>query len=277
MISFDFEYYRPDDIKEAAEVYAQLQKDGKNPLYFSGGTEVITMARKGTLKFDALIDLKNIKEMNGYREDEDGIYFGANMTLNEAAEAKVFPFIGEVVRTIGDHTIRNRITLGGNICGRLPYREALLPFLLYDAQVYIAGINGKKALPLNEAFNKRLSLSAGEFVVGFKVAGKFKNSKYQSIRKVRTSEIDYPLLHIASIKDEEGIKIAVSGLCAFPFRSYELEKYVNGTPNTVEIINNVYRFIPAPVKEDNLATAEYRKALFEMSLEKILEKWGEVK
>ena len=53
MISFDFEYYRPDDIKEAAEVYAQLQKDGKNPLYFSGGTEVITMARKGTLKFDA--------------------------------------------------------------------------------------------------------------------------------------------------------------------------------------------------------------------------------
>ncbi|NLM44232.1 MAG: xanthine dehydrogenase [Clostridiales bacterium] len=275
MISFDFEYYRPDSIKEATDVYAQLHEEGKSPLYFSGGTEVITMARKGALKFDALIDLKNIEEMNVYRKDEDGIYFGANMTLNEAAEMKDFPLIREVVRTIGDHTIRNRITLGGNICGRLPYREALLPFLLYDAQVYIAGINGIKALSINEAFNKRLVLSKGEFVIGFKVKESFMDTKYLNIRKVKTSEIDYPLFHIASIKDEEGIKIAVSGLCAYPFRSYELDKHINCNSEPDEIINNVYQFIPGTIKEDNIASAEYRKALFELNLEKILEKWGE--
>jgi len=275
MLSFDFEYYRPDTIEEAVDIYKELEIMKKQPLYFSGGTEVVSMARKGVLKFDALIDLKNIKEIKDYFVNEEEIYFGANMTLNEAAEQKEFPLLSRVVETIADHTVRNRITLGGNICGRLGYREAVLPLLLVDAEVCIAGAEGVKTLSMEEAFDKRLKLSSGEFAAGFKV----KKSRYSldgiSIRKVRTTDVDYPLLHVAAMKDEKGIKLAVSGLCPYPFRAKALEQYLNDIEGSDWDIKRIYEYLPAQVKDDNIASSEYRKAVFEKSIEKLLRKRGE--
>lgn len=275
MLSFDFEYYRPDTIEEAVEVYKELEIMKKQPLYFSGGTEVVSMARKGVLKFNALIDLKNIKEMRDYVPNEEEIYFGANMTLNEAAEQESFPLLSRVVETIADHTVRNRITLGGNICGRLGYREAVLPFLLVDAEVCIAGAEGVKTLSMEAAFDKRLMLSSGEFVTGFKVKKSGSSLDGSSIRKVRTADVDYPLLQIAAMKDERGIKLAISGLCPYPFRSKALEQYLNDVEGSDWDIKGIYKLLPAAVKDDHIASSEYRKAVFEKSIEKLMRKWGE--
>mgnify|MGYP001194034941 CR=1 FL=1 len=275
MLSFDFEYYRPDTIEEAIGIYKELERIKKQSLYFSGGTEVVSMARKGVLKFDALIDLKGIKEMKDYASNEEEIYFGANMTLNEVAEQDSFPLLKQVVETIADHTVRNRITLGGNICGRLGYREAVLPFLLVDAEVCIAGAEGVKTLAMEKAFDRRLKLSSGEFVTGFKVKSSGSSLGGISIRKVRTTDVDYPLLHIAAMEDEKGIKLAVSGLCPYPFRSKALEQYLNDIEGSDWDIKSIYELLPSQVKDDNIASSEYRKAVFEKSIEKLLRKRGE--
>lgn len=275
MLSFDFEYYRPDTIEEAAEIYKELKRMEKQPLYFSGGTEVVSMARKGVLKFNALIDLKNIKEMRDYVPNEEEIYFGANMTLNEVTEQESFLLLSRVVETIADHTVRNRITLGGNICGRLGYREAVLPFLLVDAEVCIAGAEGVKTLSMEAAFDKRLMLSSGEFVTGFKVRKSGSSLDGISIRKVRTTDVDYPLLHIASMKDERGIKLAISGLCPYPFRAKALEQYLNDVEGSDWDIKGIYKLLPAAVKDDHIASSEYRKTVFEKNIEKLMRKWGE--
>lgn len=275
MINFDFEYYKPDTIEEAVQCFAALTKEKKQPLYISGGTEVISMARKGVLKFGALIDLKNIKEMNEYNEGEDNLYYGANMTLNKAAEKGSFPLLGSAAKTIADHTIRNRITLGGNICGRLAFREAVLPFLLVDAQVVIAGAYGLKELPIMEAFDKRMVLSPGEFLAGLKVDSKAVKMESINIRKEKTVEIDYPVLHIASVKAKEGIRLAISGLCPFPFRAKEAENYINNIKHSNSDMKGIYQYLPSAVKDDHIGSAEYRKALFEQALQKIMKKWGE--
>jgi len=44
--------------------------------------------------------------MNQYEADEDEVYFGANMTLNDVVEKEDFPLLSRVTAAIADHTIR---------------------------------------------------------------------------------------------------------------------------------------------------------------------------
>jgi xanthine dehydrogenase molybdenum-binding subunit len=62
MIEFDFEYYRPSTIEEAVGLYHTLHTSGKMPIYYSGGTEIITLARSGQIMMGAVIDIKGISE-----------------------------------------------------------------------------------------------------------------------------------------------------------------------------------------------------------------------
>ncbi|RST72991.1 hypothetical protein D4T97_013970 [Siminovitchia acidinfaciens] len=58
MIPFDFEYYRPDSLDGAIELFHTL--DDKKTEIFCGGTEFITFARNNQLTADAVIDIKCI-------------------------------------------------------------------------------------------------------------------------------------------------------------------------------------------------------------------------
>ena len=49
MIAFDFEYYKPSSMAEAIETFNMFREQGKNVMYFSGGTEIITFARVNKL------------------------------------------------------------------------------------------------------------------------------------------------------------------------------------------------------------------------------------
>jgi len=60
MIPFDFEYYLPGNAAEAVTLYSELAESGRKPLYYAGGTEVITFCRRQVIAPAALIDLKAI-------------------------------------------------------------------------------------------------------------------------------------------------------------------------------------------------------------------------
>ena len=62
MVPFDFAYYRPQSIAEATALFAALERDGKRPLYYGGGTEIITLSRLNLVRTAAVIDIKSIPE-----------------------------------------------------------------------------------------------------------------------------------------------------------------------------------------------------------------------
>ncbi|MBM4236775.1 MAG: xanthine dehydrogenase, partial [Firmicutes bacterium] len=130
MIPFDFDYYLPQTAEEAVTLFTRLELDEKKPIYYAGGTEIITFCRQQTITPGALIDLKNIPETTVFEKVNDQLVIGANLSLSRIAEENHYPLLSVVVKKIADRTVRNRLTIGGNICGRLPYREALLPLLL---------------------------------------------------------------------------------------------------------------------------------------------------
>lgn len=58
MLPYNFDYYKPQSIKEAIELYQLLKLQEKKPMYYGGGTEVLTLGRLNFIYTDAIIDLK---------------------------------------------------------------------------------------------------------------------------------------------------------------------------------------------------------------------------
>jgi CO/xanthine dehydrogenase FAD-binding subunit len=277
MIPFDFEYYRPDTIKEAADAFRELDALGKRPVYYGGGSELISMARVGNLTFGAVVDIKNIPECRGLDFDGENLHLGAGLTLAEIAESKKFPLMEKAAGRVADHTMQCKITLGGNIAGNIIYRETVLPLLLADAKLLMAGSNGTAEYELESLFHERLMLPAGEFLVSVSVGANFLNAPYFHFKKTKNEKIDYPVLTAAGCKTNGLIRIAFSGLAAYPFRDKGIERILNDmNMNEQDKIDMAAASLSGVVMADTNGSAEYRSYVLKNTLSNILETMKDV-
>lgn len=209
MISFDFDYYKPDSVEEAVQTYFNLSGQGKNVIYYAGGTEIISRARLNQMRFNAVIDIKGIPECNTFGFQNNKLIIGAAVTLTKISDSQFFPFLCAICRRSANHTARDKITLGGNICGKTPYKQALLPLLSSDCEVIIAGKNGMKTLPIRQVFNNELKLNKGELLVQIMVDKKYTDLPYANITKIKQENVslDYRTLVTRNSSNEQFEKV----------------------------------------------------------------------
>lgn len=259
MISYDFHYVRPTSIVEAIELCEAFDHDGKNPVYFSGGTEIITLGRLNEVQTGAVIDIKSIPECNRFEFEANTLVIGATKTLTDIEEINHFPLLSKTVSEIADRTARNKITVGGNICGQIFYREAVLPFLLTDSEVIIGSKDGPRTQAIKDIFKEKLQLNRGEFLVQLKTKRMFLDQPFLSIKRRRQWDTGYPLITVAALKVEEKVRIAISGLTSYPFRSPELEDALNAPNQSLERrIDAAIRSLHVDVLDDSEGSNRYR-------------------
>ncbi|XJZ28813.1 FAD binding domain-containing protein [Bacillota bacterium Lsc_1132] len=259
MLPFDFEYYKPVSVKEAVELFQRLDLQGKQPMYFSGGTELITLGRINLTYTEAVIDIKEIREMHAVERSDDELVLGAALPLTRIAELNPFPLLSHVANEIADHTAREKITLGGNVCARIFYREAALPFLLGGSQVVIAGSEGLKRASFNELFSEQLQLGRGELLVQFITDKNWIEAPFFAVKRRQQWNTGYPLITIATVKIGGKLRVAISGFCPFPFRSVEAETILNHRGLSVaERVKGALEVLPGSVLDDIEGSADYR-------------------
>ncbi|MDV2684046.1 xanthine dehydrogenase family protein subunit M [Alkalihalophilus lindianensis] len=272
MISFDFEYYKPTSINEATQLFQSLVEQGKEPIYFSGGTEVITLGRINQIQTDAVIDIKGIPECMILKKDEKKVTLGAAQSLNKIHEMQFFPFLNKAIVEIADHTARNKITLGGNICANIIYRETVLPLLLTNSEVVIASPNGLKQVPLQGVFHQKLNLEKGEFLVQVTTEQSEIDCPFVCVKKRRQWDVGYPLITTAALKKEGYIKVAFSGLSDFPIYDPMIEKSLNNKQlSKEERVEQALQQIFVPILDDVNGSAEYRLFVLKNTLLDVLD------
>lgn len=276
MIAKDIEYHQANTMNEAIELFHQLEQNGKSPVYFNGGTEIITMLRIHEIynKTKALINIKNIPECNKFDFQGDNLIIGASITLATIEENNDFPLLSKNCGRIADHTSREKITIAGNICGKIPYKEAILPLLLADATLKIANKSGLQEVPLQQVFNQEIDLESGSFIVQIAIKRNYVNAPFVAKKVTKIGRIGYPVLTVNGLQTEEKIRFAFSGLCAFPFRSQTIENILNDADiNMDEKITAVLQALPAPILDDAHGSSAYRKFVLTYLLEESLAKW----
>ena len=270
MIPFDFDYYRPDSLKEAYECYQSLSLMNKRPMYYGGGTEIISMARVKSIEFDSVIDLKAIPQCNTLEISNGNFVIGAAQTLTNIAEYNAFPLLSKTVKRIADHTIQDKLTIGGNIAGTIKYREASLPLMISNCKLQVMTVNGITDMPFNQIFDGRLKLEPGDFLVSILIGQDQLNCPYSHVKKTRNEKIDYPLISMASMKDGSTIKAAITGYgekpCLLP------EKILNHKSYSVDQkIKKIITQIHSECKSDLSGSREYREFVLQNMLQELLE------
>jgi len=152
MLLREVEYARPASVQEAVRLLSE--KEGARAL--AGGQTLVNVMKARAASPDFLVDLNRLEELKGIDLGSDGtVSIGAMVTYTElmgSAEARARPILGEVCAQIADVQVRNRGTVGGNVCSNDPTNH--LPPLLVSlgATMHITGQNGERSVPAAEFF-----------------------------------------------------------------------------------------------------------------------------
>ena len=88
----------------------------------AGGTDLLSLMKDDVVHPRRVVNIKQIKEMNGVAPGPKGLRIGALTTLGELADnvnvVKDYPALAEAINDAASPQIRNMATLGGNICQR---------------------------------------------------------------------------------------------------------------------------------------------------------------
>lgn len=152
MLLREVEYAKPASVSEALELLTA--HDGARAL--AGGQTLINVMKARAASPDVLVDLGGLEELKGIELGADGtLSIGPMTTYTElmgSAEAKARPILGEVAATIADVQVRNRGTIGGNVCSNDPTNHLPPLLVAVGAQFTVAGQGGERVVPAEEFF-----------------------------------------------------------------------------------------------------------------------------
>jgi 4-hydroxybenzoyl-CoA reductase subunit beta len=112
----EFQLARPRTLPDALAYLS----DHASIRVLAGGTDLLPSMRQKLFEPEHVLDLRQIVELKGIREIEQGIEIGALTTLREIEHSLIlrnnYPVLTEAAKTVASPLIRHMGTIGGNIC-----------------------------------------------------------------------------------------------------------------------------------------------------------------
>ncbi len=162
----DFNYFRPGSLKEAIA----LLVNSNDAVPLAGGTDLLVEIKQGLRHHKDIVSLNDIEELKIISEDDEGIFLGAGITHNELLSSTVikkkFPAIAQAASKIGCHQIRNKGTIGGNLCTAASCCDLGPVLMTLNAHVEIASSIKTMTVPITDffVFHRKTILQKGELV-----------------------------------------------------------------------------------------------------------------
>jgi carbon-monoxide dehydrogenase medium subunit len=153
MLLREVEYARPSSVEEAVRLLAA--HDGARPL--AGGQTLTNVMKARAASPDVLVDLADLDELRGVsRVPGGGLEIGAMTTLTALIGSEevgeVRPVLAEVAAQVADVQVRNRGTIGGNICVNDPTNHFPPLLVALRATMTVLGESGERTVPAEEFF-----------------------------------------------------------------------------------------------------------------------------
>src|SRR5260370_15153162 len=153
MIQAHFDYIAAKSLDDALKLLAQHKDDAK---ILAGGHSLIPAMKLRLMQPAVLIDISKIKDLSYIREEGGQVRVGA-MTTHYHIESsdllrRVCPLLPQTATHLGDVQVRNRGTIGGSVVHADPAADWPAPILALDAELEIAGPNGRRTVSASEFF-----------------------------------------------------------------------------------------------------------------------------
>ncbi|MCW2953926.1 MAG: molybdopterin dehydrogenase FAD-binding protein [Conexibacter sp.] len=193
MLARPLKYARPASVAEATALLRS--HPGARPL--AGGQSIVNVLKLRAAEVDALIDISRLEELRTIAATPDGgLELGAGVRYVELASAPLvrerLPIVADVADGLVDVQVRNRGTLGGNICLNDPTSNFPPLLVALGATIRIAGAGAeRRSVPAGDFFvgPYRCALEPGELVHSVVLAplGGDEGVGYQTLQLARDS------------------------------------------------------------------------------------------
>lgn len=149
-----FSYHKPKDVGEAI---ALLSKYGGKASVLAGGTDLLVELKKRLKVPSHIIDIKGIPSLDRITVEPEGhLRIGSLVTMatlsTHPALVNGLGVLSMAASKLGSWQVRNRATLGGNICNASPSGETLPALLCLNAQLKLEGTGGERVVPVEDFF-----------------------------------------------------------------------------------------------------------------------------
>ncbi len=276
-------YHKPEDIGQAIDL---LSKSGNTAQVIAGGTDILPRRQIGA-KFNTLTHLIDIcgLGLNYIRKNPDKICIGAATDINCLTISPVFrsnPYtvLAEAANVHSTHTIRNRATIGGNLCNASPCADLPLPLLALSASVTLAGPEGQRMMQLDSFFKgpNCTALEANEILqeIVIPIQQETSSASFLKLRHHQTA-VDMAVVNVATQLSLEkdnclSARIALGAVGPTSFLAKKAAAILSGQTLNKKLIQQAAGISAdesAPI-DDNRATASYRKEMVAVMVENSL-------
>jgi aerobic carbon-monoxide dehydrogenase medium subunit len=254
MLLLEVEYARPASVQDAVRLLAE--HDGARAL--AGGQTLINVMKARAASPDVLVDLNDLEELKGIDLGSDGtVTIGAMVTYSEiieSAEARARPILGDVCAQIADVQVRNRGTIGGNVCSNDPTNHLPPLMVALGATMHIVGQGGERRVPAEDFFLGVYMTAAGPGELLTKISvppGKSDGFASVAVGKDGTCIVN------AAASVNGGARVAIGCVDAVPVRLH-----VESTED--EAVREAVRGANLEPPDDVHASADYRRHLAEV-------------
>jgi carbon-monoxide dehydrogenase medium subunit len=279
----NFQYILAANLDEALTLMEEF--GGKNALIMAGGTDLLVRLKDGEIKPDCIIDLKGISGL-AYIECEDnrGLKIGALSSIADVEKSPMlsseYTALAEAASSIGSVQIRNKGTIGGNLCNASPSADMAPPLIVMGAKVRIVGKTGERISNLEDFFlgPGRTVLRNGEILTEIEVPKPPPLSGAAYIKLSRRDGMDLAIAGVACllvINSEsrcERARITMGAVAPIPLRAKEAEALMIGEKIGGELIEEVAKRAAEEGKpiSDVRATANYRREIIEVLVDRAI-------
>ena len=266
----EFEYLKPDSIKEIISILSQFEEKAQ---ILNGGTDLIVEIRDKIIQPEYLVDIKAIPQLNRITYNKQNkLNIGATVTLNEISNSKIvqthFPILIKACKAVGSYQVRNRATLVGNICNASPAADTAPPLLVLEAKVNIIGPTEEKIVPIYKFFTgvKKNILKKGEIVTSITIPSIKGEWIGVYLKQGRKKEVDLATVGVAVVCTRDEVRIALGAVAPVPVRAFKTEKLLKGKTIDESLLEKAGKSALTEVSpiSDVRSSQEYRKEIIKV-------------
>jgi carbon-monoxide dehydrogenase medium subunit len=268
MLLREVEYARPATVEEAVSLLGS--HEGARAL--AGGQTLVNVMKARAAAPDVLVDLADLDELRTIGFSSDGLLeIGAMVTYAQLAgssEVEVArPILAEVAGTIADVQVRNRGTVGGNVCVADPTNHLPPLLVALDATFTIRGRDGERTVSADAFFLGVYMTAVGEGELLTKVSVPPSSDTGDGFSGLTVGKHGTYVANAAATIANGGVRIALGCVDAVPVRATAMEERLAGGDYAEEAVKAAAEGLGASLDppSDAHGSGDFRRHLAEVS------------
>jgi aerobic carbon-monoxide dehydrogenase medium subunit len=234
-----FTIHQPKTIAEASQMLAEFGEKGR---LYAGGTELLLAMKHDLLRYEQLVDVKTIPDLNKIELKNDALTIGSTVTHRAIERSSIvkenLPVLAEMETKVANVRVRASGTLGGNLCFAEPHSDPATLLLALGARAQVQGKTGTRNLRMDQLITGayETSLAVDELLSGVEIPIP---AKSQRAAYLKFQLHERPTLGLALVLDidRDNIKAAtavVGSVSAVPTQSDKANSLLLGSKAQVE-------------------------------------------